>query len=65
MLSKEYEACSKFCFSYSSALKKEEISSSEMSVDFQRITRSYISDDRTPQGRWSLYRGPFHHAVRY
>jgi hypothetical protein len=35
------------CLAYSSALKMEEICSSEMSVDFQWTTRCYIPKDNT------------------
>jgi hypothetical protein len=36
------------CLSYSSTLKMEETYSSETSVVFQRTTRRYIPEDRTP-----------------
>jgi hypothetical protein len=35
------------CSAYSSALKMDEIYSSETSIDFQRITRRYIPEDST------------------
>jgi hypothetical protein len=37
------------CFVYSSTLKMEETSSSEMLVDFQRTTRRYIPQGKTLQ----------------
>jgi hypothetical protein len=38
-----------YCLAYSSTLKMEATCSSEKSVDFQRITRRYIPEDRTVQ----------------
>jgi hypothetical protein len=50
------------CLAYSSTLKTEAICSSETSVDFQRTTRRYISEDKTPHewnfffvGMWDLH----------
>jgi hypothetical protein len=42
-----------FCLSYS-ALKMEEICSSECSADFQRTIRRYISEDRTCVGKCQI-----------
>jgi hypothetical protein len=36
------------CMAYSSALNREANCTSEMSVDFQRTTRCYVPEDRTP-----------------
>jgi hypothetical protein len=43
---------SRVCLVYSSTLKLEATRSSEMSVDFQRISRRYILEDRTLEDRY-------------